>query len=47
MKQSVNASEITIPMAVETVKQRAKLYLSPTYQSKAAQKKIADAKIRG
>lgn len=44
MKQSVNASEITIPMAVETIKQRAKLYLSPTYQSKAAQKKIADAK---
>lgn len=43
MKQSVNASEITIPMAVETIKQRAKLYLSPTYQSKAAQKKIADA----
>ena len=31
-------------MAVETIKQRAKLYLSPTYQSKAAQKKIADAK---
>lgn len=44
MKQSVNASEITIPTAVETIKQRAKLYLSPTYQSKAAQKKIADAK---
>ena len=44
MKQCVNASEITIPMAVETIKQRAKLYLSPTYQSKAAQKKIADAK---
>ena len=44
MKKSVNASEITIPMAVETIKQRAKLYLSPTYQSKAAQKKIADAK---
>ena len=44
MKQSVNASEITIPMAVETIKQRAKLYLSPTYQSKAVQKKIADAK---
>lgn len=44
MKQSVNASEITIPMAVETIKQRAKLYLSPTYQSKATQKKIADVK---
>lgn len=44
MKQCVNASEITIPMAVETITQRAKLYLSPTYQSKAAQKKIADAK---
>ena len=44
MKQCINASEITIPMAVETIKQRAKLYLSPTYQSKAAQKKIADAK---
>lgn len=44
MKQSVNASEITIPMAVETIKQRAKLYLSPMYQSKAAQKKIADVK---
>lgn len=44
MKQSVNASEITISMTVETIKQRAKLYLSPTYQSKAAQKKIADAK---
>lgn len=43
-KLSVNASEITIPTAVETIKQRAKLYLSPTYQSKAAQKKIADAK---
>lgn len=46
MKQSVNASEITIQMAVETIKQRAKLYLSPTYQSKAAQKKIADAKAK-
>lgn len=44
MKQSVNASEITIPMAVETIKQRAKLYISPIYQSKAAQKKIAEAK---
>lgn len=44
MKQCINASEITIPMAVETIKQRAKLYLSPTYQSKAAQKKIAEAK---
>lgn len=44
MKQSVNALEITIPMAVETIKQRAKLYISPTYQSKATQKKIADAK---
>mgnify|MGYP002858700372 CR=1 FL=1 len=43
-KLSVNASEITIPTAVETIMQRAKLYLSPTYQSKAAQKKIADAK---
>lgn len=46
LKQSVNASEITIPMAVETIKQRAKLYLSPTYQSKATQKKIADANAR-
>lgn len=44
IKQCINASEITIPMAVETIKQRAKLYLSPTYQSKAAQKKIAEAK---
>lgn len=43
-KLNVNASEITIPTAVETIKQRAKLYLSPTYQSKTAQKKIADAK---
>lgn len=43
-KLSVNASEITIPVAVETIKQRAKLYLSPTFQSKSAQKKIADAK---
>lgn len=31
-------------MAVDTIKQRAKLYLSPIYQSKAAQKKIAEAK---
>ena len=43
-KLSVNASEITIPMAVDTIKQRAKLYLSPIYQSKAAQKKIAEVK---
>jgi len=43
-KLCVNASEITIPMAVDTIKQRAKLYLSPIYQSKAAQKKIAEAK---
>lgn len=43
-KLNVNASEITIPTAVETIKQQAKLYLSPTYPSKAAQKKIADAK---
>lgn len=46
MKQSVNAAEITIPTAVETIKQRAKLYLSPTYQSKAAQKIITDAKAK-
>ena len=45
-KLNVNASEITIPTAVETIKQRAKLYLSPTYQSKAAQKKIAAAKAQ-
>lgn len=43
-KLNINASEITIPTAVETIKQRAKLYLSPTYQSKAVQKKIADVK---
>ena len=43
-KLSVNASEITIPTTVETIKRRAKLYLSPTYQSKVAQKKIAAAK---
>lgn len=43
-KLSVNASEITIPMAVDTIKQRAKLYLSPIYQSKATQKKIAEVK---
>ena len=43
-KLSINASEITIPIAAETIKQRAKLYLSPTFQSKLAQKIIADAK---
>ena len=43
-KLSVNASEITIPTAVETIKKRAKLYISPTYQSKAVQKQIANAK---
>lgn len=42
-KLSVNASEITIPIAENTIKQRAKLYLSPTYQSKAVQKKIDEA----
>lgn len=43
---SINASEITIPIAVETIKQRAKIYLSPTFQSKAAQKVIADTKAK-
>lgn len=43
-KLCVNASEITIPTAVESIKQRAKLYLSPAYQSKVAQKQIANAK---
>ncbi len=43
-KYSVNSSDITIPVAEEAIKQKAKIYLSPSYQSKAAQKKIADAK---
>lgn len=45
-KLSINASEITIPIAVDTIKQRAKIYLSPTFQSKAAQKVIADTKAK-
>ncbi|MBR0036338.1 MAG: hypothetical protein IJP70_01720 [Bacteroidales bacterium] len=43
-KLCVNVSEIVIPTAVEAIRQRAKLYLSPTYQSKSAKKIIADAK---
>lgn len=43
-KLSVNVSDITIPIAIETIKQKAKLYLSPIYPSKAAQKQMADAK---
>lgn len=47
-KLSINASEITIPTAIEAVKQRAKIYLSPEYQSKYAQQKIdeANAKVK-
>lgn len=47
-KLSINASEITIPIAIEAVKQRAKIYLSPEYQSKYAQQKIdeANAKVK-
>lgn len=43
-KLSVNAYEITIPIVVETIKQRAKLYLSPTFQSKVAQTIIDNVK---
>lgn len=46
MKQCVNASEISIATAIETIKQRAKLYLSPDYQSAIVQKKIDAEKAR-
>ena len=45
-KLSINASEITIPTAIEAVKQRAKIYLSPEYQSKYAQQKIDEANAK-
>lgn len=47
-KLSINASDITTSTAVEAVKQRAKLYLSPEYQPKFAQQKIdeANAKVK-
>lgn len=44
IKLSINASEITIPIVENVIRQKAKLYLSPTYQSKAAQEKIDEAK---
>ena len=46
MKQCVNASEISIVTAVETIKQRAKLYLSPNFQSAFAQKRIDAEKAK-
>lgn len=43
-KMSINTSEVSIPLVVDTIKQRAKIYLSPVYQSKSVLQKIADAK---
>lgn len=46
-KYCVNAFEISIPMAMEIlIKQRAKLYISPTFQSESTIKEIAKAKAK-